>query len=98
MNTMTYKALDIAKWFLSKDVDKTLFNKELTSKNVITFYEENVRLNKFLFFVQNIHSAKYGINERFYEYDDGAVVEEVRTNYAVLLFNKKNKKSCNKMT
>ncbi len=33
MNTMTYKALDIAKWFLLNDVDKTLFNKELTSKN-----------------------------------------------------------------
>ena len=37
---MTYKALDIAKWFLSKDVDKTLFNKELTSKNGRTFYEQ----------------------------------------------------------
>ena len=49
MNTMTYKALDIAKWFLLKDVDKTLFNKELTSKNRITFYEENARLNKFCF-------------------------------------------------
>lgn len=93
---MTYKALDIAKWFLLNDVDKTLFNKELTSKNGITFCEENVRLNKFLFFVQNIHIAKYGINERFYEYDDGAVVEEVRTNYAVLLFNKRTKKAVTK--
>ena len=89
---MTYKALDIAKWFLSKDVDKTLFNKELTSKNVITFYEGNVRLNKFLHLAQNIHIAKYGkplFNERFYAYDNGAVVEDVRTNYAVLLNKKK---------
>ena len=85
---MTYKALDIAKWFLSKDVDKTLFNKELTSKNGRTFYEGNARLNKFLHLAQNIHIAKYGeplFNERFYAYDNGAVVEDVRTNYAVLL-------------
>lgn len=90
---MTYKALDIAKWFLSKDVDKTLFNKELTSKNGRTFYEGNARLNKFLHLAQNIHIAKYGkplFNERFYAYDNGAVVEDVRTNYAVLLNKKEN--------
>ena len=90
---MSYKALDVARWFLNKDTDNTLFNKELMKKAGRNFYAGNARLNKYLHLAQNIYIAKYGkplFDDRFYAYDNGAVVEDVGTKYAMLI-NQKGK-------
>ena len=39
----------IAKYYLSKDPDRVLFNNNVVVKNNRKFYEGNARLNKYLF-------------------------------------------------
>lgn len=80
--------ITIAQYFLSKDQDKTLFNKNLVSKNGRSFYEGNARLNKYLHLAQNIYIAMTGgklFEEDLYAYDNGAVALAVQENYAILL-------------
>ncbi len=79
---------DVAKYFLSKDPDRTMFNKILVQKNNRTFYEGNARLNKYLHIAQNLYIAKTGeklFRENLYAYDNGAVEPKVQENYSVLL-------------
>ena len=78
----------VAKYFLSKDTQHKLFNKNLIHKNGRDFYEGNARLNKYLHLAQNIFLAKYGVrlfSGDLYAYDNGAVAPIVQENYAVLL-------------
>lgn len=85
------KDLDVAKYFLSKDTDKSLFNKKIINKNNRTLYEGNARLNKYLHLAQNIYIAKTGyplMDAEFYAYDNGAVSPRVQENYAVLVSQK----------
>ena len=80
--------IQIAKYFLSKDPDRQLFNKTLVHKNGRDFYEGNARLNKYLHLAQNIFIAKTGtklFQEDLYAYDNGAVALDVQENYAILL-------------
>lgn len=84
--------IDVAKYFLCKDITGTMFNKKVITKNSRNFYEGNARLNKYLHLAQNIYIAKTGMplmNVEFYAYDNGAVSPKVQENYAVLLGNKK---------
>lgn len=81
------KGIDVARYFLSKDPDRKLFNKELETKNGRTFYEGNARLNKYLHMAQNIYIAKTGsklFDDDLYAYDNGAVLPRVQENYSVL--------------
>lgn len=80
--------ITIAQYFLSKDQDRTLFNKNVVSKNGRSFYEGNARLNKYLHLAQNIYIAMTGaklFEEDLYAYDNGAVALAVQENYAILL-------------
>ena len=77
-----------SKYFLNKDPQKILFNKNLVTKNGRTFYEGNARLNKYLHLAQNVFIAK--TNEKLFEddlyaYVNGAVALNVQENYSILL-------------
>ncbi len=83
-----FSAVQIAEYFLSKDTDRTIFNKNLISKNNRKFYEGNARLNKYLHLTQNIYIAKTGeklFEDDLYAYDNGAVASEVQENYSILV-------------
>ena len=80
--------VNIAKYFLSKDKERKLFNKKLVHKSGRDFYEGNARLNKYLHLAQNIYIAKTGDKlcaEDLYAYDNGAISPSVQENYSVLL-------------
>ena len=81
------RVIDIAQYFLTKDVERKLFNKELITKNGRSFYEGNARLNKYLHIAQNLYIAKTGeplFADDLYAYDNGAVAPNVQENYAIL--------------
>lgn len=83
-----YTAVQIAKYFLSKDQNRKLFNKTLTHRNNRDFYEGNARLNKYLHLTQNIYIAKTGkklFSDDLYAYDNGAVAPTVLENYSIML-------------
>lgn len=82
-----YTAVEIAKYFLSKDKDKTVFTNNLTTKKNHTFYDGNARLNKYLHLAQNLHLAKYGtplFTDTLLAYDNGAVAFNVQKKYMSL--------------
>ena len=77
-------AVDIAKYFISKDVEKKLFTKNYIVSNGAGFTEGSARVNKYLHLAQNIYIAKHGellFYENLYAFKNGAVVEEVRLGY-----------------
>ena len=77
-------AKEIAKYFLSKDSNKKLFNGNLVEFNGRKAYEGNIRLNKYLYFAQTVFLAKYGkllFGDDFVAYDNGPVVKEIVENY-----------------
>ena len=49
----------VAKYFLSKDPDRILFNNNIVIKNNRKFYEGNARLNKYLFLSQVVYLARF---------------------------------------
>lgn len=82
------RGIDVARYFLSLDNERKLFNRDLRHQNDRTFYEGNARLNKYLHLAQNIYIAKYGkpmMDSVFYAYDNGAVDPKVQESYSVLL-------------
>lgn len=81
------KAKEVSEYFLSKDPERVLFNKNLITRGGRTFYEGNVRLNKYLHLSQNVYIAKTGaklFEDDLYAYDNGAVAVKVQENYAIL--------------
>ena len=77
----------IAKYFLSKDPDRILFNNNVVEKNGRKFYEGNARLNKYLFLSQVVYLAKYEkklISENFVAYVNGPVIKEIITEYPII--------------
>ncbi len=77
-------AKEVAKYFLSKDDRKELFNTNLVEFNKRRAYEGNIRLNKYLYFAQTVYLAKYGkllFNDDFVAYDNGPVVKEIVETY-----------------
>jgi uncharacterized phage-associated protein len=82
-------ANDVAKYFLSKDPNRKLFNNNIVVKNSRKFYEGNARLNKYLFLSQVVYLAKYSkklFEDDFIAYENGPVIKEVMKNYSQLSF------------
>lgn len=87
------RAIDVARYFISLDIEHRLFNKELITRNGRSFYEGNARLNKYLQMAQNVYIAKTGnklFEDDMYAYDNGAVVLRVQENYSILIAKKKD--------
>lgn len=81
------KAEIIAKYYLSKDSDRVLFNNNVVVKNNRKFYEGNARLNKYLFLSQVVYLAKYErklISDNFVAYDNGPVIKDIITEYPII--------------
>ena len=77
-------AESIAKYFLSKDPDRILFNNNVVINNNKKFYEGNVRLNKYLFLAQVVYLAKFEkklIFDDFVAYDNGPVIKDIISEY-----------------
>ena len=75
------KALDIAKYFLDKDPERRYFTYIPITRNGLTFYDGNAKINKFLHLAQVLYIAKYGkllMEDVFYAFANGAVVEDVQ--------------------
>lgn len=80
-------AKTIAEYFLSKDPERKLFNKNVVIYNGRKFYEGNARLNKYLFLAQVVYMAKFEsklFSDDFCAYDNGPVVETIMTSYGRL--------------
>ena len=82
------KAVTVAKYFLSKDPEKILFNNKIVSlKNDRHAYEGNIRLNKYLFLAQVVYLAKYGkrlFEDDFSAYENGPIIKEIQQSYGRL--------------
>lgn len=77
----------IAKYYLSKDPDRVLFNNNVVVKNNRKFYEGNARLNKYLFLSQVVYLARYEkklILDNFVAYDNGPVIKDIITEYPII--------------
>lgn len=78
------KAIDVAKYYLSKDINRELFNNNIIVKNDRKSYEGNVRLNKYLFLTQVVYIAKYGkelFDDDFVAYINGPVIKDIVNNF-----------------
>lgn len=78
------KAIDVAKYYLSKDINRELFNNNIIVKNDGKSYEGNVRLNKYLFLTQVVYIAKYGkelFDDDFVAYINGPVIKDIVNNF-----------------
>lgn len=81
------KDIDVAKYYLKKDDNHSVFSNNLITRNGRTFYEGNARINKYLHLAQNIYISMYGkplFETVFYAYDNGVVSKDVQENYARL--------------
>ena len=79
------RAMDIAKYFLSKDSMRKIFNDKIVELNGRKFYEGNARLNKYLFLSQVVYLAKYEkrlFEDEFSAYINGPVIEDVMQSYS----------------
>ena len=77
----------IAKYFLSKDPNRKLFNNNVVVKNNRKSYEGNIRLNKYLFLSQVVYLAKYEtklISDNFVAYENGPVVQNIVSDYPLI--------------
>lgn len=86
-------ATSIAKYFISKDKDRVLFNRNVVTYNNRSCYEGNVRLNKYLFLSQVVFLARYEKKlfvENFVAYDNGPVIEEIMNSYGRLISKDEN--------
>ena len=84
------KAIEVAKYYLSKDINGQLFNNNIVVKNERKFYEGNARLNKYLFLTQVVYLAKYGrklFDDNFVAYDNGPVLVDIMKEYSHYGFN-----------
>lgn len=80
-------AKTIAKYFLSKDPNRKLFNNNVVVKNNRKSYEGNIRLNKYLFLSQVVYLAKYEtklISDNFVAYENGPVVQNIVSDYPLI--------------
>ena len=81
-------AKQVAEYFISKDIDRKLFNNNVVTYNGRKFYEGNARINKYLFLSQVVHLAKYNkklFSDNFVAYDNGPVVETIMNSYGRLV-------------
>lgn len=88
-------AKEVAKYFLSKDSDKKIFNTNLVEFHNRKAYEGNIRLNKYLYFAQTVYLAKYGkllFDDNFVAYDNGPIIKEIVENYPSMQANSNKEK------
>lgn len=82
------KAITVAKYYLSKDPEKKLFNDKIVNlKNGRHAYEGNIRLNKYLFLTQVVYLAKYGkrlFEDDFLAYENGPIIKDIQQSYGRL--------------
>lgn len=81
-------ATTVAKYFISKDKERKLFNRNVVEYNSRTFYEGNARLNKYLFLAQVVFLAKNNkrlFSDDFSAYTNGPVIQEVVNSYGRLI-------------
>lgn len=81
------KASVVAKYFLSKDPKRLLFNNNVVKINNTKSYEGNIRLNKYLFLTQVVYLAKYSkklIYDDFVAYVNGPVVKNIINDYSIM--------------
>lgn len=86
------KAIEVAKYYLLKDINGQLFNNNIVVKNERKFYEGNARLNKYLFLTQVVYLAKYGrklFDDNFVAYDNGPVLVDIMKEYSHIANNNK---------
>lgn len=77
----------VAKYFLLKDTEHNLFDMNIVTCNNENFYEENVRLNIYLFLSQVVYLAKYNrvlFYGDFRAYDNGPVILDIMKIFPVL--------------
>ena len=78
-------AITIAKYFLSKDSQRKLFNYNIIElKNNRKAYEGNIRLNNYLFLSQVVYLAKYEkklFDDDFLAYENGPIIKEIQQSY-----------------
>ena len=83
----------VAKYFLSKDPDRILFNNNIVIKNNRKFYEGNARLNKYLFLSQVVYLARFEkklISDNFVAYDNGPVIIDIISEYPRMFSKREN--------
>ena len=83
-------AVDIAMYFIKKDADAEIFTSETIKRGKNILAVGNAKINKFLHISQNMWIARTGkllFPQCLYAFDNGAVVEEVRLNYNILVKN-----------
>ncbi len=81
-------AQKVAEYFLAKDPERKLFNRNIVIYNDRKFYEGNARLNKYLFLAQVVYLAKYEkklFSDDFVAYENGPVVESIMNSYGRLV-------------
>ncbi len=81
-------AQKVAEYFLTKDPERKLFNRNIVIYNDRKFYEGNARLNKYLFLAQVVYLAKYEkklFSDDFVAYENGPVVESIMNSYGRLI-------------
>lgn len=86
-------AKDVANYFLFKDLERKLFNKNVVVYNDRKSYEGNIRINKYLFLTQVLYLAVYDkklYKDDFKTYENGPVIEEILKSYG-LIVNQNNK-------
>lgn len=81
-------AKDVANYFLSKDPERKLFNKNIVVHNGRKSYEGNIRINKYLFLTQVLYLAVYDkrlFKDDFKAYENGPVIEDILKSYGLIL-------------
>lgn len=81
-------AKDVANYFLSKDPERKLFNKNIVVYNGRKSYEGNIRINKYLFLTQVLYLAVYDkrlFKDDFKAYENGPVIEDILKSYGLIL-------------
>ena len=86
------KAIEVAKYYLSKDINCQVFNNNIVVKNERKFYEGNARLNKYLFLAKVVYLARYErklFDDDFVAYDNGPVLVDIMKEYSHIANNNK---------
>ncbi len=82
------RAKDVALYFLSKDPERKLFNRNVVEYNGRKSYEGNIRINKYLFLAQVVYLALYDVklfSDDFLAYDNGPVIEDIMNSFGRLV-------------
>ena len=82
------RAKDVALYFLSKDPERKLFNRNVVEYNGRKSYEGDIRINKYLFLAQVVYLALYDVklfSDDFLAYDNGPVIEDIMNSFGRLV-------------